>query len=367
MDRRRFLVTGAALGAAAALPRFAAADTAFAPTPGAWRSFEITTRIEIAHPKGVSQAWLPLPSVSAADWIRPLDNQWRGNAAETTAYHDPRYGAALLHAVWPEGQDAPVVEVTSQFATRDRAVDLTRRSAAPVALPAAERALYIQPTALIPTDGVVKDTASYITAGIHTDVGKARAIYDWIVDNTFRDPKTRGCGTGDIGFMLETGDLGGKCADLNALYVGLARAAGLPARDLYGLRVAPSRFGYKSLGTSSAVVTKAQHCRAEVYLSRFGWVPVDPADVRKVVLEEPPGNLRLDDAKVAAARATLFGAWETNWVAFNTAHDWSLPGAREPALDFLMYPQVETGGERLDSLDPDSVKYTITAKELTAV
>ena len=85
--------------------------------------------------------------------------------------------------------------------------------------------------------------------------------------------------------MLATRNLGGKCADLNGLYVGLARAAGLPARDVYGLRVAPSRFGYVSLGVRSHIVTKAQHCRAEVYLNDLGWVPVDPADVRKVMLE----------------------------------------------------------------------------------
>jgi predicted alpha/beta superfamily hydrolase len=34
--------------------------------------------------------------------------------------------------------------------------------------------------------------------------------------------------------------------------------------------------------------------------------------------------------------------------------------------DFLMYPQCETGGNRVDSLDPDGFKYTITAKEITA-
>ena len=103
--------------------------------------------------------------------------------------------------------------------------------------------------------------------------------------------------------MLESKDLGGKCADLNALYVGLARAAGLPARDVYGIRVAKSELGYKSLGTASENVTKAQHCRAEVYLAAYGWVPVDPADVRKVVLEEPPGNRPLDDDMVKKARA----------------------------------------------------------------
>ena len=164
-----------------------------------------------------------------------------------------------------------------------------------------------------------------------------------MVENTFRDPKTRGCGVGDIAAMLKSGNLDGKCADLNALYVGLARAVGLPARDVYGLRVAPSKFGYKSLGAGSEVVTKAQHCRAEVYLSGFGWVPVDPADVRKVVLEEPPGNLAMADTKVVDARKTLFGAWEMNWLAYNVAHD--VDAARRQGAEGRV-PDVPAGRDR---------------------
>jgi transglutaminase-like putative cysteine protease len=204
-----------------------------------------------------------------------------------------------------------------------------------------------------------------ITRGAGNDLEKARAIYEWIVDNTFRNPKTRGCGTGDIRWMLQSGDLGGKCADLNALYVGLARAAGLPARDLYGIRIAKSELGYKSLGASSEKITKAQHCRAEVYLSEYGWVPVDPADVRKVVLEEPPGNRAIEDEMVKAARARLFGSWEMNWIAYNFAHDVTLPGSSGAPIGFLMYPQAETDSGRLDSLDPDNFRYEITAREIS--
>src|ERR1700752_3440368 len=167
----------------------------------------------------------------------------------------------------------------------------------------------------------------------------------------------------DLRFMLESRDLGGKCADLNALYVGLARAAGLPARDVYGIRIAKSEMGYKSLGTSSDNATKAQHCRAEVYLSDYGWIPVDPADVRKVMLEEPPGNRPLDDDMVKKARARLFGSWEMNWMAYNFAHDVVLPGSNGASLGFLMYPQAETAEGRLDCLDPDNFKYQITSRE----
>jgi transglutaminase-like putative cysteine protease len=362
MLRRDLLKGGAALSALAACPDLAFTHSLFNPTPGAWRNFQIVTRLEIAKPEGTVQAWVPLPSVNEADWFRSGASEWKTNARAAQVRRDPKYGSELLHVEWDATEQAPVVEVTSRITTRDRAVDLAKRDAPP--LTEGERKLYLESTDLIPTDGIVKETANKITANTKTELERARALYEWIVENTFRDGKVRGCGVGDIATMLKAGNLGGKCADLNALFVGLARASGLPARDIYGLRVAPSKFGYRSLGAGSEVVTKAQHCRAEVYLTGTGWVPVDPADVRKVMLEEPPGNLPIGNAKVVAARRALFGAWEGNWLAYNFAHDVVLPGAKGPKLEFLMYPQAETATARLDSLDPDTFKYTIKASEV---
>lgn len=363
MQRREFLWTSVALAAGVMWPA-GPAGAAFDPSPGdGWRVFEVTHRVEVLQPDGTTRVWLPLPSVQEEDWIRNMGNLWEGNALTAQMLRNPEYGAEMLYAEWAPGEK-PVLEVTSRFATRDRAVDFDKTAkAAP--LSNAERQLYTRPTRLLPTDGIVRRNALDITRGTRTDQDKARAIYEWIVDNTFRNPKTRGCGRGDIRFMLESRDLSGKCADLNSLYVGLARAAGLPARDVYGIRVADSRFGYKSLGKSGDI-SKAQHCRAEVWLTGHGWVPVDPADVRKVVLEEPPGNLGLDDDKVADVRKRLFGSWEMNWLAYNTAHDLPLPGSRQVTVPFLMYPEGETAAGMLDSVDPAAFSYRITSKEITA-
>ena len=98
----------------------------------------------------------------------------------------------------------------------------------------------------------------------------------------------------------------------------------------------------------------------------YGWVPVDPADVRKVVLEEPPGSRSLDDELVKRARARLFGSWEMNWVAYNFAHDVTLPGSSGAPVAFLMYPQAETADGRPDCLDPENFKYEIASRETTA-
>jgi transglutaminase-like putative cysteine protease len=362
--RRDILRAGAVLSAAAALPSRLWAESAFAPRPEGWRTYQVTAKLEIAKATGGTQAWVPLPSVNEAEWFRALGNEWQTNG-NANQVRDRKYGAEMLHVRWDDSEKAPVVEVKSKISVRDRAVNLSEPGKVPE-LPPAVRGLYLEGTELIPVDGIVKETSDKIAAGAKTELGVARAIYEWVVENTFRDAATRGCGVGNIAAMLRSGYLGGKCADLNALFVGLARAAGIPARDLYGIRVAPSRFGYKSLGTKTEIITKAQHCRAEVFLDGFGWVPADPADVRKVALEEPPTNLAINDPKVAAARETLFGSWETNWLAYNSAHDVALPGSSGPRIAFLMYPQAEIGNTRLDCLDADSFKYTIVSKELTA-
>jgi len=366
INRRELLKAGFALSAAGALPNAARAEASFDPQPGAWRNFQIMARVEIANAGDKSQAWVPVPAVSERDWIKSRGSDWTSNG-RVTLVRDPKYGAEMLHVEWTDGQKNPFVEVTSRAATRDRAIDFAKPGT-PAPLSAADRALYTRGTELIPVDGIVKETSDKILASANaaTDTEKARAIYEWVVDHTFRDAKVRGCGIGDIAAMLRTGNLGGKCADINALYVGLARAAGLPARDLYGIRVAPSKFGYKSLGANSEVITKAQHCRSEVYLAGFGWVPIDDADVCKLVLEEPPKNLAIEDPKVIAARKTLFGAWEGNWLAYNFAHDVALVGSKGRPIAFLMYPQAECGNARLDCLAPDTFKYTITAKKLTS-
>lgn len=356
MKRRTFLQAALATPFMAGLP--AVRDAVASAQGEGWRTFELATKLEIANPSGVSRAWVPLPYTTKTDWHTPLSNTWSGNG-QMNVITEPKYGMEMLYVEWKEHEKAPVLEVISRFATRDRAVDFSGSNPNAPSLSQAEMKLYTEPTELIPTDGIVRDTAQDIIRHAKTDIEKAHAIYEWVVDNTFRDPKVMGCGWGDIKTMLETRYFGGKCGDLNALFVGLARSVGVAARDIYGVRVAPSQLGYKSLGLGSANASKGQHCRAEFFAQGIGWVPVDPADVRKVVLEEPPGNLQINDPKVVAMRKRLFGAWEMNWLAYNTAHDVVLPHS-QTKIAYFMYPNGETGGKALNQLDSDSFRYTLT-------
>jgi hypothetical protein len=362
MNRRSFLRANGSIMAGFALSR-AVPALASAPSPGEWRAFEVVTKVELLNPKGISHIWVPAALVHDTPYQRTLSNHFTANGGTARLMKDKQGALGIVSAMYAINTK-PVLTLTSRIPLKNYTVDLLSPTPAS-RVSRAELDYFLQPSKYVPTDGIVRETALKATAGATSDVDKARAIYEWVVDHTFRDPKVRGCGRGDIRFMLESGDMGGKCADLNALYVGLARAVGLPARHVYGLRIAKSQLGYTSLGLATDRATKGQHCRVEVYLREHGWFPVDPADVRKVVLEEPPGNRPLSDEIVSQARKRLFGSWEMNWMAYNYAHDVQLPGSAAKPLAYFMYPQAETSEGRVDPFDPDNFKYEITAKEIS--
>ena len=320
------------------------------PTEGAWRKFTLTYHVNLLRQGKDARLWLPIPD-TMADYQQASAPRWTGSADAIST--DRIEHVPAFFARW---QDAATREVTVsvEVATRDRTFDPQRSSTRQELDDATQH--YLQPTDSMPLDGIVRSTALEATRNADSPLQKARAIYDWVVDNTFREPKVKGCGRGDIKAMLETGNLGGKCADINSLFVGLCRAVGIPSREVYGVRVAESRL-FKSLGHSGDI-SKAQHCRAEFFLPDAGWVPVDAADVRKAVLQE---KLALDDAGIVALRERLFGNWEMNWVAFNHERDIALG----PHLNagFFMYPWAEIDGELCDSLAPERFAYSIEAHE----
>jgi len=197
MQRRDFIRSAAAAGVIAALGSRAHA------IPQGWRKFEITYRITLKDASVPARLWVPVPQ-DALDYQRVIYLGWR-SPASTRLLWEQTARAPIVSVVWLEPHASREVEVTAQVATRDRSgfyPDTSRE----------ELAEYLRPTASSPTDGIVLAKARQIVGARTAPLDKARAIYDWIVDNTFRRAETRGCGLGNIAFMLETGDMGGKCA-----------------------------------------------------------------------------------------------------------------------------------------------------------
>jgi len=160
----------------------------------------------------------------------------------------------------------------------------------------------------------------------------------------------KGCGLGEVDVLL--GKPGGKCADIHSVFVTLARAEGIPAREVFGIRMPKGKEGE---------ITKSQHCWAEFYLPGYGWVVVDPADVRKAILEK---KITLEEAK--PLREYYFGSVDENRISFGAGRDLRLnPPQRGEPLNYFMYPYAEADGKPLnEDLYGFNIGYTIGFKEM---
>ncbi len=322
-----------------------------------WRTYDIHSTIALSRTNGKARLWLPLAQYKDTLWERSLGHSWQGNFESAGIYRDPVAEMEVFYADWAEGVANPQLQIISQVATQDRPFDITRRGAIAERTEVLRRCL--QSTDLVPLDGIVRRTAERAIGRIKDPVAQGKAIYEWVVENVTYDPLMKGVGNANIASLLESGYLNGKSADIALLFVGLCRSLGIPARPVYGLRIDSSRL-FGSLGASGNLSTE-QHCRAEFYTPGYGWIAVDPADVRKAIREERLSN---GDPKLNVLKKLLFGFWEMNWISCNAGQDISLRGSSAPPLPFLIYPEVETKDGRFNSQDSSRLSYSVTASRV---
>jgi len=324
--------------------------------PAEWRTYEITTSVNLRNAQGQSRLWLPLPLNQDTLFQRTLGHSWSGNPENSNMRRLPDGDLEVFHCEWSDGTDSRL-QIKTLVTTADRHFDVTKRTIAPERDDILRRNL--QSSRLIPNDGLAHQLGERIIGRIKDPVAQVKAIYEWVTENSIYDPSLPGCGKGDVRRQLIEGQYGGRSADINGLFVSICRAVGIPARCVYGLRVAPSRL-FRSLGLTSDDATRAQHVRAEFYIPGYGWIPVDPSDIRRAIAME---GLSDRDSRLNSLRKVLFGVWEMNWVAFNLGSDITLPGRQLP-MPFLLHPQLESGSGRADGTDPTAFDYTISARRV---
>jgi len=293
-----------------------------------------------------ARLWIPYPVSDRYQLIS--DIQTSGDYSNIGVYTDRYYGTPILYAEWPK--DATSRKLKFSFKVERQEVS---RGTFPNQEPnwnPTDYEKYLKPTSHAPIDGEVKKLADTITKGKKTVLKKAKAIYDWVCENMYRDPKTIGCGKGDVCQLLERP--GGKCTDISSVFIALARAAGVPAREVFGVRL-----GKKP----QQDVTTWQHCWVEFFLPGYGWVSVDPADVRKKMLVE---KLDLKDAKTNVYRDYFWGSIDPYRVVIAHGRDIVLnPPQKGAPLNTFGYPYAEVGGHPIDFYDPASFVYRITYHE----
>ncbi len=151
---------------------------------------------------------------------------------------------------------------------------------------------------------------------------RARAIYDWVVDNLEYKKIGRGWGNGDTFWACS--ERYGNCTDFHSLFISLARTEGIPARFQMGFPIPADRDAGRISG---------YHCWVEFWLPEVGWIPIDASEA----------------VKQPERRALYFGTHPADRMLFSTGRDLALgPDQRAGPLNYFIYPHVEVGGERRD-------------------
>ncbi|PHS39856.1 MAG: twin-arginine translocation pathway signal protein [Sulfurovum sp.] len=331
------------------------------------RKFKLLYNFDIKYEdKNFSaKLWNPLPLQSSYQKVKTF--VFHGNYDNYNINTKNIYDAKILYASWQKSEKKKHLKIEMEIETFERIVPLKtieNASKQNLSIPK-EVQLYLEPTSHIPTDGKVALKSGELTTGIKDRFQKVQAIYNWVTEVTFRDPSVIGCGVGDAGKMMDSGYFGGKCTDVSSLFVAFLRAAGIPAREVFGIRLGKSSFS-DALGKSDkngfADISSWQHCRVEYYIPGAGWIPSDPADVTKLELVE---GLKYSDKRVQTLKNKYLHSWEMNWIGFNYGRDFVLyPEPEQFPINMLGYPYGEIEDEVLNYYSPKSFSYQITSQEL---
>ncbi|MFQ5480376.1 MAG: transglutaminase domain-containing protein [Thermodesulfobacteriota bacterium] len=303
-------------------------------------------RIDAGSDNRDTRLWLPYPVSDQDQTIE--DMRITGNFTKSGIYSQGENGVLMLYAEWSRPVKDHKLRV-AYVATAEERIKKDFSPASSEVIPVAVKK-YLKSTEFIPLDGVIVKIAAKVTTG-KTDVNeKARAVYDWVVNNISRDPHVQGCGLGDVEITLAKRS--GKCADISSVFVAVARAAGVPAREVFGLRL-----GKKD----TQDITGGYHCWAEFYQPGYGWVPVDPADVRKIMLVK---GLKLEDAE--PYREYYFGAVDEYRIVIAKGRtDFLAPRQKAGPVSYFMYPYAEVDGKPLEWLAAQKkLKYTNTFRAI---
>jgi hypothetical protein len=80
LTRRRLVLASGALAATGFSPIAFGQERRFDPQPGEWRTFDVTTQVEIKDASDATRVWLPIPSIDSA-YQKSFESTWTGNAS----------------------------------------------------------------------------------------------------------------------------------------------------------------------------------------------------------------------------------------------------------------------------------------------
>ena len=124
MKRRDFLRSAGMVSAGLAFPEAAKRLFAADASAGGWRTFELTTRVELLQPSGMTRIWLPAALISRTPFQKTLANTFHAEGGSAKMTESKADALGIVFAEFPAGAK-PVLTLTSRIATKNIAVDVS--------------------------------------------------------------------------------------------------------------------------------------------------------------------------------------------------------------------------------------------------
>jgi transglutaminase-like putative cysteine protease len=288
------------------------------------RAFEFTylTRIPAAPRDAKTvRVWIPLPQLSQYQSVGDVEIK---SDLAYSEHRDSEYGNEYLYLDIPAAKLTAPADVRVSFSAtrREHRVALDGHAAAARSdPPPPDLQRFLEPDRRIPIQGVIADLSAQQTRGLEDPLAKARAIYNFVIATMRYDKSGTGWGNGDAIWACTAKR--GNCTDFHSLFIGMMRAAGIPARFEIGFPLPPDQHDGAIPG---------YHCWAEFYVAPYGWIPVDASEAWK-----HPDK-----------KDYFFGANDDNRVQFTIGRDIRLdPPQQAGPLNYFIYPYAELDGKPL--------------------
>jgi hypothetical protein len=267
--------------------------------------FEFVYRVKLPSMSAPGELWLPLARSDRFQTVRIEEIRapvpWR-------ELEDRAHGNRVLFLEPSPTESGKTIEVRYR-------VKRLEKAAYTVDDPMPER--YLHPERLVPRGEDFRSIATEATQGKGTDLIRARALYDHVIDRMRYMKYGEGWGVGDATYACDART--GNCSDFHAYFIALARAIGIPARLAIGAAIPSER----NVGRIDGY-----HCWAEFFADGKWW-PVDISEADK------HSNLA----------TYYFGHHPANRIELSQGRDLLVePAPASGPINLLAYPLLEVAG-----------------------
>ena len=263
----------------------------------------IATLPEITEP---ARMWLPLPTSDAFQTVVVSSMEIPG---KSQILKDQEYGNQFLFVNLDKEDSNNNVELLFHVRRIEKDAYVEPQTAP-------EK--YLEPNRLVPLNEDFKSIAEKVVKGKNGDLVRARALYDYVIDNMSYIRNGEGWGQGDATYACNVKT--GNCTDFHSYFIALSRSISIPARFSIGASIPSSR---NEGGIHS------YHCGAEFY-AEGKWWPVDISEADKF------SNLA----------SYFFGRHPANRIELSRGRDLVVePGPVTGPINFLAFPVLEIGGK----------------------